>query len=217
MPWRAPVEPRCRRACSCPFGARRAWPRIPSRPTGRRPRSPRRASSRRRRARRVRDRSRPRRDHLLARSGRSGRCRRRSIFPASDNVGEGRAVFPAPKRIGSRTAARRSATTAASSFPLKVEPRDPAKPVTLELDAHYAVCEKLCLPARAKLDADPSGRGFALRVRGRGGARRRAARRSSRRLSAQLQADGAGGWRLCAPARPGRRATCSSSRRKAGG
>ena len=36
-------------------------------------------------------------------------------------------------------------------IPLKIEPRDPAKPVTLTLDASYAVCEKLCLPARAKL------------------------------------------------------------------
>ena len=36
-------------------------------------------------------------------------------------------------------------------FPLRVKPSDPAKPVTLELNADFAVCEKVCLPAKARL------------------------------------------------------------------
>ena len=44
-------------------------------------------------------------------------------------------------------------------FPLRVEPGDPAKPVTLKLHANFAVCEKICLPAEARLTLTLPGPG----------------------------------------------------------
>jgi DsbC/DsbD-like thiol-disulfide interchange protein len=35
-------------------------------------------------------------------------------------------------------------------FPLKIEPKDPAKPVILRLTLDYAICEKVCIPVQAK-------------------------------------------------------------------
>lgn len=37
-------------------------------------------------------------------------------------------------------------------LPLKVTPRDPARPVRLSLALFYGVCEEICVPARADLD-----------------------------------------------------------------
>jgi DsbC/DsbD-like thiol-disulfide interchange protein len=42
-------------------------------------------------------------------------------------------------------------------FPLRIEPKDSAKPVTLRLDLDYAVCEKLCVPAEAKAELVMAG------------------------------------------------------------
>jgi DsbC/DsbD-like thiol-disulfide interchange protein len=72
-------------------------------------------------------------------------------FAGSDNVAKVEPLFPAPKRIREADGSEAFAYETGVIIPLIVEPRDPAKPVTLTLDAHYAVCEKLCLPARAKL------------------------------------------------------------------
>ena len=35
---------------------------------------------------------------------------------------------------------------------MRIKPRDAAKPVTLKLNADFAVCEKVCLPAKAHLE-----------------------------------------------------------------
>ena len=37
-------------------------------------------------------------------------------------------------------------------FPLRIEPQDASKPVTLRLKLDYAVCEKLCVPVEAKAE-----------------------------------------------------------------
>lgn len=37
-------------------------------------------------------------------------------------------------------------------FPLRITPEDPAKPVTLRLAIDYAVCEKLCVPAKGEAE-----------------------------------------------------------------
>ena len=103
-------------------------------------------------------------------------------FSGSDNVAKVEPVFPAPKRIHEADGSEAFGYEAGVIIPLIVERRDPAKPVTLALDASYAVCEKLCLPAEAKLDADPARRRFAFYPGSRGGARRGAASRRARRV-----------------------------------
>ncbi len=39
-------------------------------------------------------------------------------------------------------------------FPVDVRPLDPAKPVALDIEFHFAVCENICIPAEARLRLD---------------------------------------------------------------
>ncbi len=72
-------------------------------------------------------------------------------FSKSENVANVEPRFPAPKRIREADGGEAFGYDAGVVIPLKVEPRDPTKPVTLAVNASYAVCEKLCLPAAANL------------------------------------------------------------------
>jgi DsbC/DsbD-like thiol-disulfide interchange protein len=72
-------------------------------------------------------------------------------FSASDNVAGVEAKFPAPKRIKEADGGAAFGYDGDVIFPLLVKPRDPAKPVMLKLNADFAVCEKVCLPAKARL------------------------------------------------------------------
>ena len=139
-------------------------------------------------------------------------------FAGSDNVEAVEPLFPAPKRIKEADGGQAFGYDGGVIFPLRVHPRDAAKPVTLALHADFAVCEKVCLPAKARLDLDPAGRrGIALR----GGHRRSARRRPARGSAEGFRRAFAHGRRKLAPLRAARSwaagATCSSSRRKAGG
>jgi DsbC/DsbD-like thiol-disulfide interchange protein len=72
-------------------------------------------------------------------------------FSGSDNVASVQPEFPAPKRIKEADGGEAFGYDGSVVFPLAVKPRDPAKPVTLKLTADFAVCEKVCLPAKAHL------------------------------------------------------------------
>ena len=139
-------------------------------------------------------------------------------FSASDNVASVEPEFPAPKRIKEADGGEAFGYDGDVVFPLRVKPRDPAKPATLKLNADFAVCEKVCLPAKAHLELTlPSAAGSphagaidaALAAVPAPGSRRRISARSRR--SARIA--GASARR----ARTARRATCSSRRPKAGG
>lgn len=71
-------------------------------------------------------------------------------FSASTNVDAVEVVYPAPKRIEEQGVFVAGYDTQVL-FPLKVTPRDPKAPVTLNLSLHYSACGKICLPARATL------------------------------------------------------------------
>ena len=73
-------------------------------------------------------------------------------FSASDNVASVEPEFPAPKRIKEADGGEAFGYDGDVVFPLAVKPRDPAKPATLKLNADFAVCEKVCLPAKAHLE-----------------------------------------------------------------
>lgn len=71
-------------------------------------------------------------------------------FSRSENVAAVEVLYPAPKHIeeaGSLVAGYDAKVT----FPLRVTPRDPKEPVSLNLSLDYAACGRICLPARAKL------------------------------------------------------------------
>ncbi len=72
-------------------------------------------------------------------------------FAGSDNVASVEPVFPAPERIAEFDGSIAFGYEKGVVLPLRIKPRDPARPVTLALHATYAVCEKICLPAQARL------------------------------------------------------------------
>ena len=81
-------------------------------------------------------------------------------FSASDNIASVEPEFPAPKRIKEADGGEAFGYDGEVVFPLAVKLRDPAKPATLNLNADFAVCEKVCLPAKAHLELKlPSARG----------------------------------------------------------
>jgi len=80
-------------------------------------------------------------------------------FSLSDNVASVEPEFPAPKRIKEADGGEAFGYDGGVVFPLRVKPRDPTKPATLKLNADFAVCEKVCLPAKAHLELKlPSAR-----------------------------------------------------------
>ena len=73
-------------------------------------------------------------------------------FSASDNVASVEPFFPAPRRIKEADGGEAFGYEGGVVLPLRIKPRDAAKPVTLKLNADFAVCEKVCLPAKAHLE-----------------------------------------------------------------
>jgi DsbC/DsbD-like thiol-disulfide interchange protein len=118
-------------------------------------------------------------------------------FSASDNVASVEPGFPAPKRIKEADGSVAFGYEGGVVFPLRVKLRDPAKPAALKLNADFAVCEKVCLPAKAHLALRlPSGAASPY-----AGALRAALASVPRAVSPKafgaLEARGADGWRLC--------------------
>ena len=68
-------------------------------------------------------------------------------FEQSENVKSVAVLWPAPLRFSDA-----EGTTIGYKdnvvFPLRIEAKDPSKPVTLRLKFDYAVCERLCIPVR---------------------------------------------------------------------
>ncbi len=118
-------------------------------------------------------------------------------FSRSDNVAEVEVSFPAPKRIKEADGGEAFGYDAGVVIPLKVEPRDPGKPVTLALSVNYAVCEKLCLPARGdfRLTLPGAASPYAAMV---ASALAAAPRLVAPEAFGALTGDAAAGWRLCA-------------------
>jgi DsbC/DsbD-like thiol-disulfide interchange protein len=118
-------------------------------------------------------------------------------FSASDNVASVEAEFPAPKRIKEADGGEAFGYDSGIVFPLRVKPRDPTKPATLKLNADFAVCEKVCLPAKAHLELTlPSAPGSP-----HAGAIDAALAAVPRAVAPKdfgaLEAFGADSWRLC--------------------
>ena len=119
-------------------------------------------------------------------------------FSGSDNVASVEPEFPAPKRIQEADGGEAFGYDRSVVLPLRVKPRDPAKPATLKLNADFAVCEKVCLPAKAHLELTlPSAPGSPL-----AGAIEAALATVPRAVPPKdfgaFQALGADSWRLCA-------------------
>jgi DsbC/DsbD-like thiol-disulfide interchange protein len=81
-------------------------------------------------------------------------------FDQSENVKSVAVLWPAPVRFNDS-----DGTTIGYKnnvvFPLRIEAKDRAKPVTLRLKLEYAVCEKICIPVDAKADLSIDGKSAA--------------------------------------------------------
>ncbi|HEY6734686.1 MAG TPA: protein-disulfide reductase DsbD domain-containing protein [Roseiarcus sp.] len=118
-------------------------------------------------------------------------------FSGSDNVASVEPEFPAPRRIKEADGGEAFGYDGSVVFPLRVKPRDPTKPATLKLTADFAVCEKVCLPAKAHLEltlpsAPRSPLAGAIEA-----ALATVPRAVPRENFGALQALGADSWRLC--------------------
>ena len=73
-------------------------------------------------------------------------------FSKSQNVKAVTVLYPVPTRFPDGAGGSSIGYKGAVILPLHVVPQDAAKPVTLNLKLDYAACEKLCVPAEAKLE-----------------------------------------------------------------
>lgn len=125
-------------------------------------------------------------------------------FSGSVNLARAELQFPAPARIAEPDGSEAFGYENGVVFPIAVEPVDPTKPVTLAVSATYAVCEKICLPARANLTLtlpESASTPYAAAIEA---ARASTPRRVDwRSLGAELASVDAEDWRLCLPAEPG--------------
>jgi DsbC/DsbD-like thiol-disulfide interchange protein len=124
-------------------------------------------------------------------------------FSASENVASVEPKFPAPKRIKEADGGEAFGYDGGVVFPLLIKPRDPAKPVTLTLSADFAVCEKVCLPAKASLSLTLPGAGQSPYAGAIDAALAAVPRAVPPKDFAAFEAVGADSWRLCAPREEG--------------
>ncbi len=70
-------------------------------------------------------------------------------FAGSENLASAEPLYPAPQRLdegGLEAFGYRGGTV----FPIHVRPVDPAKPVRLAVTLNYAVCDRICIPAKGE-------------------------------------------------------------------
>jgi DsbC/DsbD-like thiol-disulfide interchange protein len=120
-------------------------------------------------------------------------------FSASDNIEAVEPAFPAPKRIKEADGGEAFGYDGGVIFPLRVKLRDAAKPATLALQADFAVCEKVCLPAKARLKLTLPAAASSPYAGAIDAALAAVPRAVPPQDFGALAADGAGAWRLCAP------------------
>jgi DsbC/DsbD-like thiol-disulfide interchange protein len=82
-------------------------------------------------------------------------------FSKSQNVKTVTVLYPAPTRFPDGAGGNSVGYTGDVIWPIHVVAENPGKPVTLDLKLDYAVCEKLCVPAKAAMELSLSDAGAA--------------------------------------------------------
>jgi DsbC/DsbD-like thiol-disulfide interchange protein len=79
-------------------------------------------------------------------------------WSGSKNIAAVEILWPAPTRIRVEDGIESIGYYDSVALPLRVRPQDPTKPVALLLNLKFGVCEKICIPASAKVALEiPSG------------------------------------------------------------
>ena len=71
-------------------------------------------------------------------------------WAGSENLESAEVLYPAPKRFTDQsgdTVGYKGDVT----FPVRLKPKDPAKPIDVSVTVDYGVCKDICIPAEAKL------------------------------------------------------------------
>jgi DsbC/DsbD-like thiol-disulfide interchange protein len=125
-------------------------------------------------------------------------------FAGSRNLARAEPRFPAPKRIAEPDGSDAFGYDDAVVFPIAVTAADAGQPVELRLKFDYAVCEKLCLPAKAELTLPLPQDGASPLAAAIAAAAAEVPRATDLgALGGALEAAGADAWRLCVQAEPG--------------
>jgi DsbC/DsbD-like thiol-disulfide interchange protein len=80
-------------------------------------------------------------------------------FSGSQNVNSVTVLWPAPERFPDGAGGNSIGYVGQIVFPLRVSPKDAAKPSTVHLKLDYAICGNLCVPAEATLELALNGDG----------------------------------------------------------
>src|SRR5579863_3518919 len=75
-------------------------------------------------------------------------------FANSTNLRSAEVVFPAPRRIVEADGSVAFGYDSDVMFPIEIAPIDASKPTRVNLSMNYAVCQTICLPARAQLSVE---------------------------------------------------------------
>ena len=119
-------------------------------------------------------------------------------FSGSQNLERAEVEFPAPQRIPEPDGSVAFGYRDGVILPIRATAADPGKPVRLVAKVDYAVCEKICLPARATAEITIGGGGASPYAEDLAKARAQApAKRTSAQLGVEIAADGPKSWRLC--------------------
>ena len=120
-------------------------------------------------------------------------------FSGSANLASAEVDFPAPERIAEPDGSVAFGYRGGVTLPIRLKAADPGKPVRLVAKVDYAVCEKICLPARASGEIDwPGGADPSL-----ASARAQVPRVvTAAALGASATVTGPKSWRLCLAAAP---------------
>lgn len=71
-------------------------------------------------------------------------------WTGSTNLESAEVLYPAPKRFSDQsgdTLGYKGNVT----FPVRLKPKDPAQPISVQVTMDYGVCKEICIPAEAKL------------------------------------------------------------------
>jgi DsbC/DsbD-like thiol-disulfide interchange protein len=80
-------------------------------------------------------------------------------FSGSQNVDSVKVLWPAPERFPDGAGGNSIGYIGDTVLPLRVSPKDTAKPSTVHLKLNYAICGNLCVPAEATLELALNGKG----------------------------------------------------------
>ncbi len=78
-------------------------------------------------------------------------------FSGSQNLARAEVDFPAPQRIPEPDGSVAFGYREGVILPIRATAADPSKPVRLVAKVDYAVCEKICLPAKAAAEIELGG------------------------------------------------------------